>query len=211
MNPLDVVIVVIIAFTLIRGIFRGLVKEVASIIGVFAGYYAAYTYYKPTGKYLSQWIGNPSYLDILSFILLFCGSFIAISLLGILLKNLLRIAFLGWVNKLGGAAFGFLKGMLIITVLLVALTTFMPKGSPLVSKSQLYPHVTMLSEVMIKFVPPEMRKMFDDKIKELKKTWNKHSKNLPNPKDLKAPKMPKIPGADAAKPEPPKPEKPADN
>jgi membrane protein required for colicin V production len=29
----------------IRGIFRGLVRELASIVGVLGGFYAAYSYY----------------------------------------------------------------------------------------------------------------------------------------------------------------------
>jgi len=41
MNALDVVIAVIVGFCLIRGIFRGLIKELSSIIGVFAGFYFA--------------------------------------------------------------------------------------------------------------------------------------------------------------------------
>ena len=45
MNPFDMVIVVILSFCLIRGFFRGLIKELASIVGVLGGFYAAYTYY----------------------------------------------------------------------------------------------------------------------------------------------------------------------
>ncbi|MBW2176094.1 MAG: CvpA family protein, partial [Deltaproteobacteria bacterium] len=43
MTILDVLMIVIVGFCLIRGVFRGLIKEISSIIGVFAGYYAAYT------------------------------------------------------------------------------------------------------------------------------------------------------------------------
>ena len=45
MNPFDMLIIVVLAFSVIRGIFRGLVKELSSIVGVMAGFYAAYSYY----------------------------------------------------------------------------------------------------------------------------------------------------------------------
>ena len=44
MNYLDIIIVVILSYCVIRGVFRGLIKELSSIIGVFGGFYAAYTY-----------------------------------------------------------------------------------------------------------------------------------------------------------------------
>ncbi|MGD9324868.1 MAG: CvpA family protein, partial [Desulfobacterales bacterium] len=34
MNPFDIIIIVILGYSLVRGIFRGLVKEVSSIVGV---------------------------------------------------------------------------------------------------------------------------------------------------------------------------------
>ena len=45
MNPFDILMLIILAYGLIRGIFRGLVRELASIIGVLGGFYAAYSYY----------------------------------------------------------------------------------------------------------------------------------------------------------------------
>ncbi|MBW2037413.1 MAG: CvpA family protein, partial [Deltaproteobacteria bacterium] len=62
MNVIDIIITVIGAFCFIRGIFRGILKEITSIIGVFVGFYAAYTYYPLLAKVLSQLITNESYL-----------------------------------------------------------------------------------------------------------------------------------------------------
>jgi membrane protein required for colicin V production len=39
MNPF---ILTILSYGLIRGIFRGLVREISSIVGVLGGFYAAY-------------------------------------------------------------------------------------------------------------------------------------------------------------------------
>jgi len=173
MNYLDIIIVVILSYCVIRGVFRGLIKELSSIIGVFGGFYAAYTYYMVVAELLSKWISNPEYLNILSFMLIFCSVFLVISILGVIINYLLKLAFLGWFDRFCGAVFGAMKGMLIVSVILISLTTFLPKGTPVIKDSLLSPHVTLISEKMIKVVPKDMKDVFTTKITELKKEWDK--------------------------------------
>ena len=173
MNLLDIFIIIVIAYCLIRGIFRGLIKEVSAIIGVFAGFYAAYTYYPVVAKLLSPWISNTAYLNILSFLIIFCLLFILISIVGIIIKYILKVAFLGWVDRICGAGFGFVKGILIVSIVLMTLTAFLKKGSPLIKDSLLAPHVSMVSENLAKVVSKDMKNAFVVKLDELKKSWEK--------------------------------------
>jgi len=173
MNSFDIFIIVVVGFSLIRGVFRGLIKELSSIIGVLAGFYGAYTYYMELAKLLSKWISDTGYLNILSFLVIFCCLFIMISVLGVVIKYLLNIAFLGWVDRICGAGFGLMKGVLIVSVVLISLTAFLPKGSPLIKKSLLAPHVALVSETMAKVVSKDMKHQFADKIAELKNAWQK--------------------------------------
>ncbi len=174
MNALDIVIAVILAYCLIRGIFRGLVKEVSSIVGVLAGFYAAYTYYPQVAQLISRWIFDPAIRSILSFFLLFCLVFALVSLLGVLLKHLLQVAYMGWVDRICGGGFGTVKGLLISAVIVVALTAFLQRGTPLVRDSLLAPHVTVLSERMAKIVSKEMKDQFRVKAAALKSSWGVH-------------------------------------
>ena len=173
MNFFDIIIAIILSYCVIRGVFRGLVKEISSIIGVLGGYYAAYSYYPVIAKVLTRWISNTAYLNILSFLIIFCGVFIIISVLGVVIKYVLNIAFLGWVDRICGAGFGITKGVLIASVLLITLTTFLPKNAPIVKNSLLAPYVTLVSEKMAKVVSKDMKNSFTAKIAALKKVWNK--------------------------------------
>jgi len=172
-NLFDIIVVVILSYCVIRGIFRGLVKELFSLIGVLGGFYAAYTYYMVLAKPLSRWIANTGYLNILSFLIIFCFVFIIISILGIIIHYILNIAFLGWVDRVCGAGFGTVKGILIASVILITLTTFLPKGAPVIKDSLLSPHVTLVAEKMVKVVPKNMKHAFITKITESKKVWKK--------------------------------------
>lgn len=174
MNFFDITVIVILGYCLIRGIFRGLVKELSSIIGVFGGFYAAYTYYPIIAKPLSKWIANTGYLNLLSFMIIFCGVFIIISILGIIINYLLKIVFLGWLDRVSGAMFGAVKGILIVSVLLIALTAFLPKGTPVIKDSLLSPYVTLVSEKMAKVISKDMNQAFSTKIAAIKKAWKKN-------------------------------------
>jgi membrane protein required for colicin V production len=156
MNPFDILTIVILAYSVIRGIFRGLIKEMSSIVGVLAGYYAAYSYYADIAAVLSRWITNTAYVNIVSFLIL---------------KYVLRIAFMGWLDRICGAAFGLAKAILIAAVLLIVLTTFLPQNAPIVSNSVLAPHVTTVSELMVKVVSKDMKQKFNTKMDALKKSW----------------------------------------
>ena len=171
MNPFDILILVILGYSLVRGLFRGLVKEISSIIGVFGGFYAAYTYYHALAKLISRLIHNVSYLNIVSFLIIFCGVLIAISVLGVIIKYLLNIAFLGWVDRIGGVIFGVAKGVLVVSVIFISLTAFLPQGSAFIKNSVLAPHVSRVSEKMAKVVSKEMKQDFTRKLGELKKAW----------------------------------------
>jgi len=169
MNLFDVFITGIFGYCLIRGLFRGLIKELASIVGVLSGFYAAYTYYQEVATMMADWISNTGYLNLVSFLIIFCFIFLAISIMGVLIKYLLNIVFLGWVDRLFGALFGIIKSILIASVLIIVFTSFLPG---IIEDSILAPHVSMISEKMAKVISQDMKKSFQSNIWELKKNWS---------------------------------------
>ncbi len=173
MNALDIIICVIGGFCLVRGIFRGIIKEMTSIVGVFAGFFAAYTYYPFLAKLLSRLISDKPYLDIISFFLVFVIVFLAVGFLGVILKQLFKAVLWGWADRILGGAFATVKALLIVSVLLVALTAFLPKNSPVMRNSVLVPHVSTVSEVFAAVVPMEMKKKFHNNIKTLRDSWKR--------------------------------------
>jgi membrane protein required for colicin V production len=171
MNPFDILIITVLTYGLIRGVFRGLVREISSIVGVFGGFYAAYSYYPHVARLLSRWISSPAYLNIVAYLAIFSAVVVVVGVLAVVIKYLLNIAFLGWVDRLSGALFGSLKGGLVICVLFIVLTTFLPKGAPLIRNSTLAPYVSTVSEAMATLLSKDMKANFMAKLKDLEKTW----------------------------------------
>lgn len=174
MNPLDIVIIVVLGFGLIRGFFRGLVKELSSIVGVIAGFFAANLYHPLLVPYFKSWISDPNYIHIICFAIVFIGVFLIVSILGVIIKYLLNVAFLGWADRIFGIIFGLAKGVLISAVLLMALTAFLPKNNALVKNSLLAPHVSIITQKLAYLVPEEMKDKYRSKFKALQKKWELH-------------------------------------
>ena len=174
MNPFDILVSIIFGFCLIRGIFRGLVKELSSIIGVITGYYAAYSYYPHVAKFLSKWVSVVDYSRLIGFLIIFIGVFLIISILGVIIKYLMSIAFLGWADRISGGIFGLIKGLLIASVLFIVFTTFLSKNASLIKDSVVAPHLSHFSTQMAKIVNKDMKHEFTEKFEGLKKAWKKH-------------------------------------
>jgi membrane protein required for colicin V production len=172
-NLLDIVLATIIGFCLVRGIFRGLIKELSSIVGVVAGFYAAYSYYPWFSRFLRRWIDDPGYANILGCLILFVGIYLAVSAVGVIIKYLMNIVFLGWTDRLCGLVFGTLKGVLIVSVIVILLTAFLPKNSSLLRDSLIVRHTMVISTTMVRVASVDMKKLFSEHLKELKQSWQR--------------------------------------
>jgi len=164
MNVFDIVIIVIVSFCLIRGLFKGLIGEVSGIIGVMTGFYGAYTYYPLIAPYAKDWIETPGLRNIIAFFLLFSLILIVIGLISMLIRKLLNLVFLGWVDRTFGLIFGGAKGLLIVSVLFIMITSFLPQGSNFLAESKLSVYVAKVSKTMTLFVSKDTRNDFIKKI-----------------------------------------------
>jgi membrane protein required for colicin V production len=169
MNGFDLVVLVIVLFCMIRGLFKGLIREVSGIVAVIAGFYGAFTYYGNLSDHLAFLISTPEIRHLASFGILFCGILVVVGLMAALIRRLLHLVFLGWVDRTFGLIFGTAKGALIVSVLFVMLTAFVPTGTASVMvKSESAPYLAKISRTMTLFVSRTMRDGFLQQLEKLK-------------------------------------------
>jgi membrane protein required for colicin V production len=171
MNLFDIFLILIVLFFVIRGIFRGLIKEITSFIGVACGYYAAYSYYSLLARPLTTWVSHPDYCNILSFLIIFVAVTLIISILGVIIKYLLNISPLGWIDRACGAVLGFTKSVLILAVVLIGLTSFLPKEGDIVQGSAISPYILKISSQITRIAPARIQNPFLKNLKDLKNHW----------------------------------------
>ncbi|MDT0558211.1 CvpA family protein [Ichthyenterobacterium sp. W332] len=120
MTVIDIVIGALLLFGLIRGLFKGLFVEVASLLALVLGVYGAIHFSNFAADFLqnrTDWTEKT--INITAFAITFAIIVLAISLAGKALTKLADFASLGILNKLLGAVFGALKIGLILSVLLI--------------------------------------------------------------------------------------------
>ncbi|OQY00486.1 MAG: hypothetical protein B6I26_07915 [Desulfobacteraceae bacterium 4572_130] len=168
MNSIDIIIIVIILFCIIRGFFRGFIKEISSIAGIFIGFYGAYSYYNILSSYLEIWITNYIYRNFISFLIIFCVLLIAVNFIGILIRYFSKLMLLGWIGRLCGMCLGALKGLIIISMLFFIITIFFPKGIKIVAQSWSYPYVISFSKIISPIITKNIKQEWQGKLKSLK-------------------------------------------
>ena len=83
------------------------------------------------------------------------------------LRKAVRTVGLGILDRLAGAAFGFVRGLLLGVAVMTALAAFLP-GSPWVRDSQLAPYFLKGSTTITLVVPARLARKIDDGARELR-------------------------------------------
>ena len=117
MGFLDIILCALLVFAFYKGVVNGLFIELASLVSLILGIYFALkfsSFMKEILIGIVKW--NPNTIQVVAFALTFIIVVIAINLLGKFLTGIANLAFLGWLNKIGGGFFRVLKTVLIVSV-----------------------------------------------------------------------------------------------
>ncbi|WP_422106368.1 CvpA family protein [Winogradskyella sp.] len=153
MSIIDIILAALILFGFIRGLFKGLFVEIASLLALVLGVYGAIHFSYFAADVLESKVDwNEKTINIVAFAITFVIIVLAISLAGKALTKLADFAALGMLNKLLGGVFGALKIGLILSVLLIVFNKlnktlpFMEKED--LDKSALYEPVKSLAPMI---------------------------------------------------------------
>jgi len=170
MNILDYIILGLIAFFVVKGIFKGFFREISSLAGIIFGIWIGNQYHHQMAALLKPYIPLEKSLPLISIIILFISVVILFNLFGILFHHLFKRLFIGWFDRGLGVVFALIKGIIISYLLIVLLTFFIPSKSPLITKSTTARMVTVTYQSMSRFISPDLYKTWKKKIfKESKK------------------------------------------
>ncbi len=117
MTSFDYVVLIIIGLSIIFSVMRGMVREVLAILGWVAAFYVGRTYTDQVLPMMPVDIPSESLRVLAAFLVLFLATLLLASLLGIALSAIIRKVGLGWFNRLLGAMFGVIRGLLVVCVL----------------------------------------------------------------------------------------------
>ena len=142
MGLIDICILAILGFFLLKGVLRGLLKEICSLLGLVLGGVFAFTFHLSLAQLLQDSFALPAQLCVWgAFLAIFLLIVLLFAVIGFVLHRFVKVVFLGGVNRLAGAVFGLIQGVVLLAVLLLALNSSVApqaiKG--MMNKSQLAP------------------------------------------------------------------------
>jgi membrane protein required for colicin V production len=163
MTLIDIIVLAIICLFGLAGAKRGSVWEIFTIVGSVAGLLIPYVFNRQIGDSIAEYM-SPGLLRIIAtffvFLFIFAMSYSLCSYIGYSLRKVYEKTFLKWVDRILGAFVGFVKGGLLVALVLVALS-FSPwqdQGESFVRKSKVLTWGKKQVEKIIHREPAEFRK-----------------------------------------------------
>jgi len=163
LNILDLLFIVILFFSFFFGLLRGLVRELLSLFFLVTALVLAFYYYRDAGLMLHRLIENRGLADFAGFLLVLAVAAAAGSLAARMASRYLIQGPLKAVDRLLGAVFGLLRGILLSGFVIYSFLAF-PLDPELLGHSQLAPVLTRVIIAGIQVLPPSLR----DKLKVIK-------------------------------------------
>ena len=145
MNYLDIIIAIILLVFGFKGLRKGLIIEVVTLLAFGVGIYGAMHFSDFTAEHLQDFMEiNPKYLNTIAFVLTFIILVVLVNLIGRLVSRAIKSLNLGFFDRLGGFLFGILKGVLLCSTFVLVLNNLQWTGiikEEVRQKSFLYPYV----------------------------------------------------------------------
>jgi membrane protein required for colicin V production len=168
MGVADWIILAFLLFSVAMAAWEGFFHEAFGLAGLVVGYLVAAWQYRGLADWFNSFLKQEWLGDISAFLIIFFVVLIIAGLLGRLARRLVKAAGLTALDRTLGALLGFLKGSLVVAIVLVAMAAFAPAARWL-PNSQLAPYFMVAGRAAIWVAPADLRRRFDDGLEYLRK------------------------------------------
>jgi membrane protein required for colicin V production len=123
MTWFDYAVLAVLGVSMLWSLLHGFVRELVSMTGWIAAFVLSMAFSPTLARMLPESLG-PLLAGLLAFLAIFIGVWLLSGLVGLILSRAARAAGLGWTDRLLGALFGLVRGLVIVlvAVMLVGLT-----------------------------------------------------------------------------------------
>ncbi len=171
MNFIDIIIIVILGYGLVKGFINGLIIEVASVLALILGIWGAIKFSSFTAaKLYDTFDMSGQYVGIIAFVITFIIIVIVIHFIGLLADKLVKLAALGFLNRLLGILFGLFKSVMILSIIMVVLNaidarkSFLPREK--INNSMLYNPISDIAPAIFPIIGEGSFKQSFDRFKK---------------------------------------------
>jgi len=158
-NVADLIIVVVLLLSVIQAISSGFFQEAFGLAGLVFGYFVAAWQYRRVADHFAAYITSRWLVEITAFLAIFLGVMIFAGIVGRIVRWMVKEAGLSAFDRFLGALLGWVRGCLMVAVVLVGMTAFTP-ASHWLEGSALAPYFLVVGRAAIWLAPSDLRARF---------------------------------------------------
>lgn len=129
MTAFDYAVLAVISASVLLGLWRGVVSEILALVAWVAAFFVARAEAPMVAGWLAGQIAEPGMRLAMAYVLVVVGVLLVFAIARMLISLMLKTVGLGLLDRLLGAGFGILRGILVVMVaVLVAGVTPLPKA-----------------------------------------------------------------------------------
>ncbi|HAT6942070.1 TPA: CvpA family protein [Legionella pneumophila] len=163
----DIAIVAIIALSVLTGLFRGFVKELVALCVWVLAIWLGFNYSQSLDPWLSSYIEEQSVRTAIGFIIILFATLFVGGVVNAILSFILKRAGLSGTDRTLGMGFGFLRGVFIVALIMVAVKMTSLPYQEYSQKSKFYARFDPVVALLYSHLPE-----FIKQVKAVDKTEN---------------------------------------
>jgi membrane protein required for colicin V production len=177
-NWLDIVLVLVLLFSTFRSFRRGFSREIVGLAASFFALVLAMWFYGLAGSYVAPYVSSARVANLIGFVLVIVGVLIAGTIVAWIVSRFIRTIGLSFFDRLLGAGFGMLRGILITIALLTAYISFGPHAEndsapAAVIHSRIAPYILEASRYFVAIAPMDLKLKFRRQYSDIRSALTK--------------------------------------
>ncbi|GEM_PF-84581 len=203
MNWFDYTVLGIIGLSAVISLFRGLVREVFSLLIWVGAFWLAYHFVDKAQAGLAPWIDLPSARHLIAFVALFLAALLVGGLLNFILGKLVNKTGLTGSDRFFGLFFGVLRGVVAVVAMAFFIQATPLAEDPWWKESRLAPYFGRMAEWVRQRMPEDFSDYFSFARQQMGQTGSEQSTGADGQKAAVQPSPPAQTSAETASSQPP--------
>jgi len=156
---IDIAIIVVIGLSILTGLFRGFVKELVALCVWALAIWLAFNYSQSLEPWLIKYIKEESARTAVGFVIILFATLLVGGVINALLSFILKRAGLSGTDRTLGMVFGFIRGVFIVALIMVAVKMTSLPYQQYSKESMLYARFDPTVDLIYAHLPEFIKKM----------------------------------------------------
>lgn len=167
MNALDWTILGILVFSALVAAGQGFFFEIVSLAGAVFGYLAAAWGRGKIAPWFLPYVKSQAFAELAGFLTIFLAVVLLAGAIARIVRWMIHSAGFRWADRMMGAAFGFVRGAVVVTAGVLAITAFAPESQELAG-SRLAGYFMAAGRGASWLAPSDLREKFHEGVEKIR-------------------------------------------